>query len=106
MATPLSNSVRYSTRSNSRDLLVPIPKPERVYRRRANRLAPCRLLASLGEEAISDIHLLFNNPLITSPMDAIYQPCDFSNIQGYPHPILDKALERLPSFVISQILNF
>ena len=76
----------------------PLPEPERVYRRRANRLAPRRLLASRGEEAISDIHLLFNNPLIASPMDAIYQPCDFSNIQGYLHPIPDKALEKLPSF--------
>ena len=92
VATPLSNSVRYSTRSNSRGLLVPIPERGRVYRRRANRLARRRLVTSLREEAISDIHLLFNNPLITSPMDAIYQPCDFSNIQGYPHPIPDKAL--------------
>ena len=31
-------------------------------------------------------------------MDAIYQPCDFSNIQDYPHPILDKALENFPCF--------
>ena len=76
----------------------PLPEPERVYRRRLNRLAPCRLLASLGEEAISYIHLLFNNPLIISPMDVIYQPCDFSNIQGYPHNIPTKALENLPSF--------
>ena len=105
MATPLSNSVRYSTRSNSRGLLVPIPKPERVYRRRENRLAPRRLLASLGEEAIFDIHLLFNNLLITSPMDAIYQPCDFSNIQGYPHPIPDKALEKLPSFQGNNVVS-
>ena len=95
MATPLSNSAWYSTRSNSRGLLVPIPEPERVYRRRANRLAPRRLLASLGEEAISDIHLLFNNPLITSPMDAIYQPCDFP----------DKALEKLPSFQGNNVVS-
>ena len=105
MATPLSNSVRYSTRSNSRGVFGPLLEPERVYRRRLNKLAPRRLLASLGEEAISDIHILFNNPLITSPMDAIYQPCDFSNIQGYPHPILDKALEKLLSFQGNNVVS-
>ena len=83
----------------------PLLEPERVYRRRLNRLAPHRLFASVGDEAISDIHLLFNNPLITSPMDAIYQPCDFSNIQGYPHPIFDKALEKLPSFQGNNVVS-
>ena len=102
---PLPNSVRNSTRSNSRGLPVPIPELERVYRRRENRLGPRRLLPSLGEEAISGIHLLFNNPLITSPMDAIYQPCDFSNIDGYPHPIPDKALEKLPSFQGNNVVS-
>ena len=29
---------------------------------------------------------------------AIYDPCDFSNINGYPHAILEKAIEKLPSF--------
>ena len=31
-------------------------------------------------------------------MEDLYKPCDFSSIQGYPHAILDKALEKLPSF--------
>ena len=38
-------------------------------------------------------------------MDAIYQPCDFSNIQGYPHPIPDKDLEKLPSFQGNNVVS-
>jgi hypothetical protein len=64
VATPFDNSLRYTTRSNPQGLVYSFPEPEKVYRRRINRLAPRRLLESLGEEAISDIHLLFahNNP--------------------------------------------
>jgi hypothetical protein len=74
-----------------------------VYRRRINRLAPRRLLKSLGEEAISDIHLLFahNNPTTTNPtstMGDLLRPCNFINIQGAPHSIPDKAIEKLSSF--------
>jgi hypothetical protein len=29
---------------------------------------------------------------------AIYDPCDFSNINGYPHAISKKPIEKLPSF--------
>jgi hypothetical protein len=59
VATPFDNSLRYPTRSNPQGLVYSFPVPERVYRRRINRLALHRLLESLGEEAISDIHLLF-----------------------------------------------
>ena len=78
MATPLQNIVR-------------------VYRRRLNRLAPRRLLANLGEEAVSDIHLLFAQNNQSSPMDDLCKPCNFSNIIGYPHDLPDKAIEKLPS---------
>jgi hypothetical protein len=68
VATPLNNSLRYPTRSNPQGVVYSFPEPKRVYRRRINRLAPRRLLESLGEEAISDIHLLFahNNPTTTN----------------------------------------
>ena len=73
-----------------------------AFRRRLNRLALSRLLTRLGEEAISDIPSLFNNSLVNNnlpaPMEDLYKPCDFSSIQGYPHAIPDKALEKLPSF--------
>ena len=98
MATSLSNIVRYSTRSHSGGLLNSLTKPERVYRRRLNRLAPRRLLANLGEEAISDIHLLFAQNNQPSPMDDLCKPCDFSNIVGYSHALPNKAIEKLPSF--------
>jgi hypothetical protein len=69
VATPLNNSVRYPTRSNPQGLVDALPEPERVYRRRVNRLVPRRLLDSLGEEAISDIHHLFstnNQPIVNT----------------------------------------
>ena len=95
MATLLQNIVRYSTRSHSGGLLNSLAELERVYRRRLNRLAPRRLLATLGEEAISDIHLLFAQNNQPSPMDDLCKPCDFSNIIGYPHDVPDKAIEKL-----------
>jgi hypothetical protein len=113
VATPLNHSLRYPTRSNPQGWVDSFPEPERVYRRRINKLAPRRLLESLGEEAISDIHLLFahNNP--TTTMGDPLSPCNFANIQGYPHPVPDKAIEKLPSFqgnndvsARSHIVNF
>ena len=35
---------------------------------------------------------------MSSPMDDLCKPCDFSNIVGYPHDLPDKAIENLPSF--------
>ena len=102
LATRLNSSLRYSTRRNFQGLLDFIPELERAFRRRLNRLALSRLLTRLGEEAISDISLLFdnyvvsNNPLV--PMEYLCKPSDISNIQGHPHAIPNKALEKLPSF--------
>jgi hypothetical protein len=31
-------------------------------------------------------------------MDDLYKPCDFTAINGYPHAIPKKALDKLPSF--------
>jgi hypothetical protein len=31
-------------------------------------------------------------------LDEINRPFNFTNIQGYPHDILEKAIEKLPSF--------
>jgi len=93
-------------------------EPEKVYRRRINKFAPRRLLESLGEEEIFDIHILFahNNPTTTnfnSTMGYLLRPCNFANIQGSPHAIHDKAIEKLPAFhgnnvvsARSHILNF
>ena len=96
LATPLNQSLRYSTRRNSQGLLDFMHEPERTYQRRLNRLTLSRLLTRLGEEAISDIPSLFSNSLINNnfptPMEDLYKPCDFSSIQGYPHAIPDKAL--------------
>ena len=75
MATPLNNYVRYP-----QGLVDALPEPERVYRRRANRLVPRRLLDSLGEEAIFDIHLLFVHTNPTTTMGDPLRPCNFTNI--------------------------
>jgi hypothetical protein len=123
VATPLENSLKYTTRSTSQGLVYSFPEPEKVYRRRLNRLAPRRLLESLGEEAVSDIQFLFeqNNPPIvntttTNPnliMSTLLRPLNFVAIQGAPHAIPDKAIEKLPSFqgnnavsAHSHLLNF
>jgi hypothetical protein len=108
VATPSENSLRYTTRSNSQGLVYSFPEPEKVYRRRLNRLAPRRLLESLGEEAVSDIQFLFeqNNPTTvntttTNPnliMSNLLRPLNFTAIQGAPHAIPDKAIEKLPAF--------
>jgi hypothetical protein len=97
LATPLnSNLIKYSTRRNSEGLVNVIPKPEQVYRRRLAKATSRRILSHLGSASIFDIHFLFVNNCI-SEMD-IYDPCDFSNINGYPHAILEKTIEKLPSF--------
>ena len=102
LVTQLNQSLRYSTKRNSQGLFDFILELERAYRRRLNRLTLSSLLTRLGEEAISDIPSLFNNSLVDNnlptPMEDLYKPRDFSSIQGYPHAIPDKALEKLPSF--------
>jgi hypothetical protein len=35
----------------------------------------------------------------------IYDPCDFSNINGYPHAIPEKAIEKLPSFQGNDVVS-
>jgi hypothetical protein len=109
VATPLNKSVKYTTRSTSQGVIYSFPEPEKVYRRRLNRLAPRRLLESLGEEALTDIQYLFqtnnnqstvntptNNPNAT--MSMFLRPLNFAAIQGAPHTIPDKAIEKLPCF--------
>jgi hypothetical protein len=110
VATPLNNSVkRYPTRSSSQELFCPFPEPEQVYRRRVNRLPPRRLhLEHLGDEALTDIQHLFpnnNQPTVSNPthnpnlaMGSFLTPLNFAAIQGYPHQIPEKAIEKLPAF--------
>jgi hypothetical protein len=122
VATPLNKSVMYTTRSTSQGVIYSFPKPEKVYRR-LNRLAPRRLFESLGEEARTDIQFLFqtnnqqtvntptNNPNVV--MSAFLRLLNFVAIQGAPHDIPDKAIDKLPTFkgnnavsAKSHILNF
>jgi hypothetical protein len=104
-------------------VIYSFPEPEKVYRRRLNHLAPRRLLESLGEEALTDIQYLFqtnnqqtvNNPTNTpnATMSIFLSPLNFAAIQGAPHDIPEKAIDKLPSFqgnnvvsVHSHILSF
>jgi hypothetical protein len=87
VATPLNKSVKYTTRSTSQGVIYSFPEPEKVYRRRLNRLAPRRLLESLGEEALTDIQFLFqtnnqqtvntptNNPNVTMSVFEAFEFC-------------------------------
>jgi hypothetical protein len=107
VATPLKKSSKYTTRSSSQGVIYSFPEPENFYRR-LNRLAPRRLLESLGEEALTDIQFLFqtnnqqtvNNPTNTSnaTMSMFLSPLNFVAIQGAPHDIPEKAIDKLPSF--------
>ena len=109
MATPLKIYVRnYTTRSTAQGLIYHFLEPEKVYRRRLNRLAPRRLLESLGEEALIDIQFLFqtnnqqtvNNPTNTpnATMNVFLRPLNFAAIQGAPHQVPEKAIDKLPTF--------
>ena len=110
VATPSNNSIkRYPTRSTSQGLFFPFPEPEQVYRRRVNRLPPRRLhLEHLGDEALTDIQYLFpnnNQPTVNNPipnpnlnMGSFLTPLNFAAIQGYPHQIPEKAIDKLPAF--------
>jgi hypothetical protein len=110
VATPLNNSVkRYPTRSTSQGLFCPFPEPEQVYRRRLNRLPPRRLhLEHLGDEALTDIQYLFpnnNQPTVNNPtpnpnlnMGSFLTPLNFAAIQGSPHQVPEKAIDKLPTF--------
>ena len=99
MATPLNlNLTKYSTRTNSHGLLSFVPELEQVYRRRLHRLSSRRILRQQEFESISDLHLLFYNQPIFEEMDDLFSPFDFSAIAGYPNALLEKALEKLPTF--------
>jgi hypothetical protein len=108
VATPLKKSSKYTTRSNSQGVLYSFPEPEQVYRRRLNRLAPRSLLESLREEALNDIQYLFqtnNQPTVNNPinntnvlMATFLSPLNFAAIQGSPHDVPEKAIDKLPIF--------
>ena len=110
MATPLNKSVKkYTTRRNTQGLIYSFPEPEQVYRRRINRLPPRRLLLdNLGDEALTDIQYLFQNnnqPTVNNPtpnpnltMSIFLRPLNFAAIQGSPHQVPEKAIDKLPTF--------
>jgi hypothetical protein len=110
VATPLNKSVKkYTTRSNTQGLIYSFPEPEQVYRRRINRLPPRRLLLdNLGDEALTDIQYLFQNnnqPTVNNPtpnpnltMSIFLRPLNFAAIQGSPHAVPEKAIDKLPTF--------
>jgi hypothetical protein len=108
VATPLNKSSKCTTRSTSQGVVYAFPEPEKVYRRRLNRLAPWRLLESLKEEALNDIQFLFqtnNQPTVNNPtnnpnvvMTTFLSPLNFAAIQGSPHAVPEKAIDKLPIF--------
>jgi hypothetical protein len=110
VATPLKKSVRkYTTRSTAQGLIYSFLEPEKVYRRRLNRLAPRRLLLDhLGEDALTDIQYLFlnnNQPTVNNPttnpnltMSIFLRPLNFAAIQGFSHAVPERAIDKLPAF--------
>jgi hypothetical protein len=91
------NSTRHFTRKNSNVLLNLIPEPEKVLRRRLTKLNSRRILDNLGSESLSDIHSLFFEVEVDI-MDKLFSPIDFRQMNGYPHDIPEKEIEKLPTF--------
>ena len=78
-----------------------IPDPEKVYRRRLNKLSSRRILAELGSKSVSNIHLLFPENINTSVSDIMgeyFTQLNLSQIAGQPHRLPDKAVEKLPMY--------
>jgi hypothetical protein len=100
-------SKRYSKRTSSRGLVHPIPEPKRCYGRRINKLT-CGLQNPNNQELeiVENIRCLFesnpSNPVLidmAAPwLDDIYQPLDFSRINGAPHDIPENAVDSIPTF--------
>jgi hypothetical protein len=42
---------------------------------------------------------------LTHNLKESINPCDFSNINGYPHAIPEKAIEKLPSFQGNNVVS-
>jgi hypothetical protein len=101
VANPLKKSSKYTTRSTSQGVVYSFLEPEKVYRRRLNRLSPRRLLESLRDEALIDIQYLFqtnNQPTVNNPinntnvlMANFLSPLNFAAIQGSLHDVPEKA---------------
>jgi hypothetical protein len=114
VVSPLENYLKYTTTSTSQGLISYFPEPENIYRK-LNRLAPRRLLGSLGEEALSDIQFLFqhnNQPTINTTttnlnviMSIFMRPLNFAAIQGAPHAIPNKVVEKLPCFSGNNVVS-
>ena len=98
LATPLpSPHSTISTRRNNSNLITPIPELERVYKRRLNKATSRRTLGILASEALLNIHFLFETQA-PEMADDLFFPLDFTQIAGYPHDLLDKAIDKLPTF--------
>jgi hypothetical protein len=115
VATPLNKYVRYISRRVAQRLIYSFHEPKKVYRRRINHLDPRRLLESLGEEALIDIQFLFqtnnqqtvNNPTNTPnvTMSVFLRHLSFAAIQGAPHQVPEKAIDKLPTFQGNNAIN-
>ena len=109
LETPLSiNQSRYSTRRNLVGLLDFIPELEKVYQKRASKLASRRILENLGSESLLDIHFHFEesskiNNIATS--DVYFKPLDFTQIAYQPHTLPNKAIEKLLTFQENNVVN-
>ena len=83
-----------------------IPEPEKVYRRRLNKLASRRILVELGSESVSDIHLLSqenlenfqNSNCFPNTMGEFFTQLNFTQIAGQPHDIPEKAIDKRDTF--------
>jgi hypothetical protein len=107
VATPLEKSLKYISRSTSQGVTYSFLEPEKVYRRRLNRLAPRRLLESLGEEALSDIQFLFqtnNQPIVNTTTTNSSVTMSIQQSRGFPTRFLTKLLRSCLVFQEKMLL--
>ena len=90
-------SSRVYTRRHPSSLCNPAPDPKKALRVRLHKLSSRTLLVNLGQEALSDIRLLFTRPVEHDIMD-IFSPCKFANIRGYPNDTPKHGMDKLPIF--------
>jgi hypothetical protein len=97
---------RYSTRGSSQGTLPLIQEPEKYFHYRICKVKEAPIFQDyLDSPVVEDIRYLFESASVQSTqvimgdwLVELNRPFNFSNIQGYPHDILEKAIEKLPSF--------
>jgi hypothetical protein len=104
---------RYSTRRSSQGTLPLIQEPERYFHQRIHRIKEPPIFEDyLDSPIVEDIQYLFESASV-QPTQVIMgdwlvelnRPFNFTNIQGYPHDIPEKTIDKLPTFQGNNVVS-